>query len=380
MKSNKFPIFRVLIVALAVALAAIPFPAGRVETLYSNGFYPRMAELIKSLTRWSPVPVVDLLLLSVAIGLPACWIRRIRAAGAGHRWRGAGRAAMDTVTLAAALLCAFELLWGLNYQRLPLTAKLDWDENRATPQAAQALARPAIERLNAEAPAVRERPLPAPDQWQAALLQSFQQLLDDLGQRHRFSPVRPRASLLNPYLAAAGIDGFANPFGYEVILDSYVLPCETPYLLAHEWAHVAGFADESEATFIGILACLRSDLPAIRYSGWLELHLRLPPRNPKDAQAWPELSPPVIRDIDAIRARVKKHRSNFIAHAQWRLFNRFLKANRVAAGTASYGLGTRLILGTRFKGNWTPAPKGSPASPERGSVARSNDAWATRLE
>jgi hypothetical protein len=333
----------------------------RVETLYSNGFYPRMAEVVKPLTRWWPIPALDLLLITVAIGLPALWIWRIRAAGAGQRRSGAGRAAIDTGTLAAAALCAFELLWGLNYQRVPLTAKLDWDEKRASPQAARALAWSAIEHLNEEAAAVRERPLPPPEQWRPVLHQSFQQVLADLGQRQSFSAVRPRTSILNPYFAAAGIDGFANPFGCEVILDSNVLPFETPYLLAHEWAHVAGFADESEATFIGILACLRSDLPAIRYSGWLELHLRLPARNPNSAEVWPELAPPVIRDIQAIGARAQKHRNDFIAHAQWWLYNRFLKANRVAAGIGSYGLGTRLILGTRFEGHWSPARKGLPA-------------------
>jgi len=357
MKSIKFPIFRILLVAAAVALAAVPFPAPRVESLYSNGFYPRMAEVIKSLTRWWPVPTLDVLVVAAALGLPAWWIWRIRAAGAGRRWSGAGRAAIDTVTLAAAVLCAFELLWGLNYQRVPLTAKLDWDEKRATPLAAQALARSAIEHLNEEAAALQQRPWPAPEQWRAALHQSFQQVLDDLGQRHRFSAVRPRTSILNAYFGAAGINGFANPFGYEVILDSDVLPCQAPYLLAHEWAHVAGFADESEATFIGILACLRGGLPALRYSGWLELRLSLPSKSPKSAEVWPELAPSVIRDIQAIRARALKHRKYFIAHAQWWLYNRFLKANRVAAGTGSYGLATRLILGTRFEGHWSPARK-----------------------
>ena len=71
-----------------------------------------------------------------------------------------------------------------------------------------------------------------------------------------------------------------NPFGYEVIFDSHVLPFEKPFLLAHEWSHLAGFADESEANFIGILACLRSDVPAIRYSGWLNLYFYLPKRSP----------------------------------------------------------------------------------------------------
>ena len=36
---------------------------------------------------------------------------------------------------------------------------------------------------------------------------------------------------------------------------------------AHEWAHLAGYADESEANFVGWLTCARAS-DAARYSGW----------------------------------------------------------------------------------------------------------------
>ena len=161
MKISNYHGIRILIVLAAIALAGIRFPAGWVEKVYSTGLYPHLAACVKPLTRWSPVPVLDVLLVTAAIGLPAWWIWQIRAAGAGRKWRAAGRAAFATLTLAAALVCAFELLWGLNYQRLPLTAKLDWDSKRVTPQAALALSKSAIEHLNAEVGAARGQPMPA---------------------------------------------------------------------------------------------------------------------------------------------------------------------------------------------------------------------------
>ena len=180
--------------------------------------------------------------------------------------------------------------------------------------------------------------MPPPQQWRAALERSFQQVVRELGHAPDFSGVAPRTSLLNPLLAAEGVDGFMNPFGFEVILDDNLLPFEQPFLLAHEWSHLAGFADESEANFIGILACLRSDVPALRNS----------------TEAWPELSPQVVSDIKAIEERVRKHYWPAVAGLQERIYNRFLKANRVQAGTGSYGLVTTLMVGTRFEGNWTP--------------------------
>ena len=38
---------------------------------------------------------------------------------------------------------------------------------------------------------------------------------------------------------------------------------ERPFVIAHEWAHLAGYADESEANFVAWLTCRRAD-PADR--------------------------------------------------------------------------------------------------------------------
>jgi len=357
MKISNYHGIGILIVLAAIGLAGIRFPAGWVENIYSSGVYPQLAAWGKALTRWSPVPALDVLLVTAAIGIPAWWIWRIRAAGAGRKWRAAGRAAFGTLTLAAGLVCAFELLWGLNYQRLPLTAKLDWDSKRVTPQATLALSKSAMEHLNAEVGAARGQPLPAPEQWRAALERSFQQVVRELGHRPDFNGVAPRTSLLNPLLGAEGVEGFINPFGYEVIFDSHLLPFEEPFLLAHEWSHLAGFADESEANFIGILACLRSDAAAVRYSGWLNLYFYLPKRNTNSKEAWPELSPQVVSDINEIQARVRKRYKPAVASLQARIYNRFLKANRVPAGIGSYNLVARLMVGTRFEDNWTPVAR-----------------------
>ena len=61
-----------------------------------------------------------------------------------------------------------------------------------------------------------------------------------------------------------------NPFGLEVLANPDLLPFERPFVAAHEWSHLAGYADESEANFVGWLACIRADVPT-QYSGWLYL-------------------------------------------------------------------------------------------------------------
>ncbi len=59
------------------------------------------------------------------------------------------------------------------------------------------------------------------------------------------------------YFRKAAIDGMTDPFFLEIILNPDVLPLERPFVLAHEWAHLAGYADESEANFVAWLTCIR---------------------------------------------------------------------------------------------------------------------------
>ena len=55
---------------------------------------------------------------------------------------------------------------------------------------------------------------------------------------------------------------------------SDLLEVERPFVIAHEWGHLAGYADESEANYIAWLTCMRGDEGA-QYSAWLAL-LALP--------------------------------------------------------------------------------------------------------
>src|SRR5262249_57695213 len=106
-------------------------------------------------------------------------------------------------------------------------------------------------------------------EWSKELQPAFSLVVVELGDAGGPAIATPKKTLFDFYLTAAGIDGFTNPFGLEVILDSRLLSPEQPFALAHEWAHLAGFADESEANFIALVSCLRSEYAPLRYAGWL---------------------------------------------------------------------------------------------------------------
>ena len=54
-------------------------------------------------------------------------------------------------------------------------------------------------------------------------------------------------------------------------MSATLLPFERPFVVAHEWSHLAGVADEGDANFLAWLACVQAPPPA-QYSGWLFLY------------------------------------------------------------------------------------------------------------
>lgn len=346
-------VIELAIIASAAVSVFAPLPPSLIDRYYSAGLYPHLQSSLTPVTNLLPFSLLDALAVGLLGGLVACWIFRLKRAESGRRGRAVGAMLLRTGAVIAGLVVAFQILWGLNYKRDPLAKKLDYDEQRIGAEAMRRLKRLAADRLNAEVARARGGLWPEDAVWQAHLLEAFGATLRDLGGPSDFAAAVPKTSLLNPYLQAAGVEAFINPFGYEVIVDSGLLHFEKPFLVAHEWAHLAGFSDEADASFVGLLACLRSDAAALNYSGWLALYGHTP--WPPDSGEPPALVLEVIADLRAISDRARKNESEIISKTQARMYDRFLKANRVEAGIESYGLLVRLVLGTRFESEWVPA-------------------------
>ena len=349
---------RAALIAAAAGLALAPLPRPLVERWYSRAIYPVCQRLLTSTSNLAPFALFDLLLTAIVVWL--VW-RLARDVASGRRigWARAGLGiVLRLLTTAAAVYLAFLAAWGLNYQRVALQDKLEFDARLVTADRARDLADVAVDRVNAlyeAAHAASPTPEIAAGTSGASLASAFADAERVLGVEHPATPARPKHSLLNPYFRAAAVDGMTDPFLLETLVVSDLLPFERPLAVAHEWGHLAGFADEGEANFVGWLACVRGS-PDLQYSGWLFLYsetaggLRREDRRAVGAR----LAAGPRDDLRAISDRLRGHVSPTVSAAGWRVYDRYLKANRVEAGIGSYSDVVRLILGTRFDPNWTP--------------------------
>jgi hypothetical protein len=159
------------------------------------------------------------------------------------------------------------------------------------------------------------------------------------------------------------VDGMVNPFALEVLRNPDLLPFELPFVAAHEWAHLAGFADESEANFVGWLTCLRADARA-QYSAWQYLYWQISGEVPPALRAGMRtaLDEGPRRDLDAVVERVRRGQLPRLRQASWQMYDQYLRANRVEEGIRSYGEVVTLILRARFDDGWTPVRRTSASS------------------
>ena len=348
---------KLLAVGLAGFAALMPLDPAWVERAYSDGIYLDIQHAVTSFSNAVPFALFDLVGLVVAVALflvlVRLWFARM------------GRVRMlisvtRTLFVSAAFgYLLFLCLWGLNYRRLPLTRKLDFQETRITTSALVALASDAVGTMNRlRRPAQIDR-WPELDDMRATLGPAFTDTQKLLGQRAAVSG-RPKWSILGPWFRWTAVDGMTDPFFLEVLVRHDLLPFERPFVVAHEWAHLAGYADESEANFVGWLTCLRGDAAA-RYSGWtslyLELNAALDEATSRRVAGKLEVGPKA--DLDALARKVDRETSPQARDASRVVYDRFLRANRVPEGIASYDAVVRLVLGTRFNERFVPRPKQS---------------------
>src|SRR5262245_16524234 len=314
------------LVLFAALVAIVPTPASLVERWYSTGVYPGIQGAVTSMSNGVPVSLLDLASgVLLALGI-AGFIRRVRTAGTPP---ALVRAVRTLLIVSAALYLVFVAMWGLNYRRVPIEARLDYEPGRITPAAALSFARRSVTMLNDGHAAAHAL---APDLTQ--LESSFSDAQRVLGAARVAVVGRPKRSVVEYYLPFAAIDGMTDPFFLEIIVNPQVPDIERPFVVAHEWAHLAGYAVEAEANFVAWLTCIRGDALA-RYSGWLSAYEQVAGVLSREERRSLALAPGPIADLRAGFERYQQS-SPAVRAAAREVNDRYLKANRVAEGVGSY--------------------------------------------
>jgi hypothetical protein len=358
-----------LVVAAAAGLLLAPISPSLVERWYSTGVYLRWQPLVTRVSNRVPFALFDLLLVAVVIIVLAIALLAVRGLRRGQGGRALGVAAVRLLTVSAVLYLWFALLWGLNYRRVPLLDRLALSADAPSGEAVAALGRRSVEalnRLHGEAHAGGWT-----DPWRnGRLRKAYRRTQHALSDGRGAMRGRLKRSVIGPYFRWASVDGMVDPFALEVLVNPDLLPFEKPFVAAHEWAHLAGYAQESEASFIGFLTCMRAGVPE-QYSGWLFLYWEiLGAAGPADrASLSAALAAGPRADLTQVAERVRRGQLPQLRAASWAAYDQYLKANRVTEGVRSYNEVVTLLVRARFTKGWVPVriaqPPPAPADETR---------------
>ena len=170
-------------------------------------------------------------------------------------------------------------------------------------------------------------------------------------------PGRPKPTLLAPYFRMAGVDGFTAPALLETLLNPDLTGPERPFVVAHEWAHLAGYAPEADANFVAWRATGRAGVAA-RYSGALFLLSEAARQVPRERRrdALDALASGPREDLAAIERRAAAQ-VDLVQRVGWRVYDGYLRAQGVSEGVVSYSRVVELIVRAERRSSLEPSPR-----------------------
>jgi hypothetical protein len=348
-------VLRFIIVALAALGAFASIDPYLIERWYSTGLYPFIQQVMTPVSNLVPFALLDVLAVAAFGALVIVLVRSIVLARRKKTWKPILSTGVRLATAAALVYLLFLAVWGLNYRRVSMAERLVLDRATASSQAILELGRTSVKQLNGLNVAAHSEGWRTTPWREHRMRNAFTSVLVRLSDATPAVPGRMKSSIFGPYFRWTSVDGMINPFGLEAVANPDLLPFELPFVAAHEWAHLAGFADESEASFVGFLTCIRAAPPAA-YSGWLFLYWQVNAEVNADERRLlaSMLDEGPRRDVAAIVERMRRGEVPLLREAGWRVYDQYLKANRVEEGVRNYGLVLMLLARARFEEGWTP--------------------------
>ncbi|ERM82484.1 hypothetical protein P872_17825 [Rhodonellum psychrophilum GCM71 = DSM 17998] len=244
----------------------------KTEAIYSRTIFPGVRNLIDKTISQLPFATVYLFVASIFIffGIFIYHFRKKQG------WKNKlGHSIRSLFNYLGALVFFFLVLWGYNYQRIPIFQQIGM---KPVPLNEEQLIRE-IEltrnilnqlRYNIEEDTVPIGQTMEYDDLEKLVRANMRENMFLLGLNFTGEP-RTKQFYPAGFMRRMGILGIYFPFTGESYIDPSLHPLEKPFTIAHEMAHSYGVTDEGEANFIGWVICSNSDHPLLQYSGQLRL-------------------------------------------------------------------------------------------------------------
>lgn len=240
---------------------------------YTAHIYPVICSGLSSVTNAVSVPVGEIMMyigiVLVVLAVPVLLLLIFLRKKEGYR-KFAGGYMKTFLLIIVCLLFVYTTNW-----TIPLRATLldDWNEidEAYSSDYVRELYNYTVRSLNEAIDAVpRDKDGKIIYEDKAAVDRSIAEAINSMsGEFPRLRSYCPpcKEAICSDVLDWMGIGGYTYPFTMEMTTNKYVSQLYYPVLAAHETCHHMGYYKENEAEFLGMVVCMNSDDPLLRYAG-----------------------------------------------------------------------------------------------------------------
>jgi hypothetical protein len=355
-------IYRIICILLFPVAVAVNYlshrDAGLTERIYSMGAYRFFSVIFSNISGIFNFSVIEVFLMLIIL-LFVIYIfilifkKKKKAKKKSKKEKASGFFDLITIPLAIAGIAyfLFIILWGLNYNRRNAFEIFGLTKQEVTLEKLYVIGTDLKDKLNQLSSGINERDLELKNVIERGNLGYFkiQDKYPALG--GNYTNVKP--VMLSAVMSYFQIWGIYSPFSFEANINRMIPGPLLPSTIAHELAHVRGFAREDEANFIAYLTCVNHHDAAYIYSGSLLAYISiLNAIRSTDADAAAALNKmlyPAVIDhllqINKFNAKYKSVLNEISDHVN----DLFLKSNRQTDGVKSYGRMVDLITAYYFR-------------------------------
>ncbi len=353
MKKSKI-IWSIFLVVQIIVLKIVSFFPEAIEKYYSNGFYLGISKISRTVFGSLKFSVGDVLYLLLIIFLLFKLYKKRKEVFSLKSWKTDWKQrSLTLLSYISIFYFFFNCLWGLNYHRVPLYAKMGIDKNY-TLEELQAFTKKMIAKTNEiHSKIVKDDSLQVVNPYDIETIYTMTlNGYGSLGKKHSYFEYQSpsiKKSLVSLPLTYMGFGGYLNPFTNEAQVNYKIPKYNFPTTVCHEMAHQIGYASESEANFIGYLASINNEDDYFQYSGY-SYALKYCLSNlekieeGKSKEFLPLIHKGILKDFQETKDFWKSYQTPIDTFFHY-FYDHFLKINQQKDGLESYSKFVGLMIG-----------------------------------
>jgi hypothetical protein len=334
----------VLLIVFTILIKWVSLYPGWVERNYTYGIYPLISKIQRFLFGWIPFSIGDLFygfLVIVILFRVGKFFKYLFQRKLTRRYFSL--ALQQGIFLFLLVYVFFNVLWGLNYNRVGVAGQFGLSEKTYSEGELDTLCQALQAKLNACAGKIdtnyREQHFASRRNLFHEAKASFDQARDKYAFL-AYSPSSIKPSLVGFLGKYVGFQGYYNPFTGEGQVKTSIPVFLQPFVTCHEIAHQLGYAKENEANFAGYLACKESASVDFRYSAYYDVYQyairEMYTMNFKRGAQLDSTLHPIVRRDRREYNRYLFRIQNRVAPLMLRMYDGYLRMNNQPKGYRTY--------------------------------------------